>query len=157
MAQRRDIGAGRAGGALSTHSESRKGSIEARNDSEFGKYASFLHSDLKSDVRSARREYSSAQGRIPDLSVEQFLAVKQSAVALNVKTQKIVAALSEKPQGKAVSRQGVVGFTGETARKTFEDRLAEAINAVKPSVSHAEALGVASAAVSKVRAASKED
>ncbi len=154
MAQGRDIGAGRAGGALSIHSESRDASIAARNDSELAKYASFIASDLKSDIRSARREYNSAQDRIPSLSVEQFLAVKQSAVSLNLNTQKLVAALLVKRQGKAPSTQGAVGFTSDTERRTFEDKLASAISTVKPSVSRADALRVASAAVSKVLAAS---
>jgi hypothetical protein len=147
----RDTGVGRPGGARSEQSESRSASLAAANDAELKPYAALISTELKSNVRSARRELDDARKEIPSLLVTQFLVTKDVARTYKVPVQRLVSEMSGLSQKQG---PGLAAMT--SASEGFADILAQTLHKVKPEVSAEDAKKLASSAVVKVNAVQTE-
>jgi hypothetical protein len=147
----RDTGVGRPGGARSEQSESRTASLAAANDSELKPYRALISTELKSNVRTTRRELDDARKQIPSLPVAQFLVTKDVARTYKVPVQRLVSEMS------GLSQKQGAGFAAMTSTSEgFADMLAQTLHKVKPEVPADQAKQEASTAVAKVGAVRTE-
>ena len=143
----KETGVGRPGGARSEQSESRSASLSAANDTELKPYASLISVQLKSNIRSVRRELDDARKQIPTLLVPQFLATKDVARTYRIPVQKLVigiSSLTRKPGANLAAMAGI--------HEDFADVLAQSLHNMKPDVTAEDAKKQASLAIVRVNA-----